>query len=159
MAHFASTYRYRSATGGDSFIILHLGCEKLRDSNKHFGQKVTGSRPQSPPPLRFLLPTSMVNKFSGDFVTGTSWILNSLDKPKIPDPTSEQSARAAPPPPPHPPPPPSPPFAPLPSVRPDVGQPLSPGAALCAPDTRQSLSQRARPAIIEVLTSPVQGQR
>ena len=43
-------------------------------------------------------------------VTDTSWILNSSDKPKIPDPTSEQSASAAPPPPslplPSPPPPP-----------------------------------------------------
>ena len=36
---------------------------------------------------------------TGTDVTGTSWILNSSDKPKIPDPTSEQSARAAPPPP------------------------------------------------------------
>ena len=98
-------------------------------------------------------------------VTGTSWILISSDKPKIPDPTGRQSAgaarlsraagvAAAASPPFSP-----PPSSPLPSVRPDVGQPLSQGAALCAPDTRQSLFERARPAIIEVLTSPMQGQR
>ena len=95
-------------------------------------------------------------------VTGTSWILNSSDKQKIPDPTSEQSARAAPPPPSRrrrlTPPPPSPPFAPLPSVRPDVGQPLSPGAALCAPDTRQSLYQRARPLSSRSLPARCRGK-
>ena len=71
--------------------ILNVGRCKVRGDQSGRRKGVAG-----------LYPLSCRDATTGvhsEDVTGTSWILNSSDKPKIPDPTSEQSARAAPPPP------------------------------------------------------------